>query len=40
MDGYSRMAAFRKIILPQAMTGMAVTAVFCLISAGTNTALR
>jgi multiple sugar transport system permease protein len=33
VDGYSRMAAFRKIILPQAMTGMAVTAVFCLISA-------
>jgi len=33
VDGYSRLAAFRKIILPQAMTGMAVTAVFCLISA-------
>jgi len=33
VDGYSRIAAFRKIILPQAMTGMAVTAVFCLISA-------
>src|SRR5438552_12302071 len=33
VDGYSRVAAFRKIILPQAMTGMAVTAVFCLISA-------
>jgi hypothetical protein len=33
VDGYSRFAAFRKIILPQATTGMAVTAVFCLISA-------
>jgi multiple sugar transport system permease protein len=33
VDGYSRLAAFRRIILPQATTGMAVTAVFCLISA-------
>lgn len=33
VDGYSRLAAFRKIILPHATTGMAVTAVFCLISA-------
>ncbi len=33
VDGYSRIAAFFKIILPQARTGMAVTAVFCLISA-------
>jgi len=33
VDGYSRMAAFFRIILPQARTGMAVTAVFCLISA-------
>jgi len=33
IDGYSRLAAFRTIILPQARTGMAVTAVFCLISA-------
>src|SRR5205085_11295914 len=33
VDGYSRLAAFRKIILPQATTGMAVTAVFCLIRA-------
>jgi multiple sugar transport system permease protein len=33
VDGYSRLAAFRKIIVPQAATGMAVTAVFCLISA-------
>jgi len=33
VDGYSRLAAFRRVILPQASTGMAVTAVFCLISA-------
>lgn len=33
VDGYSRLQAFRKIILPEAATGMAVTAVFCLISA-------
>ena len=33
VDGYSRLAAFRRIIVPQASTGMAVTAVFCLISA-------
>ncbi|MCZ6598980.1 MAG: ABC transporter permease subunit, partial [Planctomycetota bacterium] len=33
VDGYSRLAAFRKVIVPQAATGMAVTAVFCLISA-------
>lgn len=33
VDGYSRMHAFWKIILPQAAPGMAVTAVFCLISA-------
>ena len=33
VDGYSRMAAFWKIIVPQARTGMAATAVFCLISA-------
>jgi multiple sugar transport system permease protein len=33
VDGYSRLAAFWKIVLPQARTGMAVTAVFCLISA-------
>ena len=33
VDGYSRLHAFWKIIIPQAMTGMAVTAVFCLISA-------
>lgn len=33
VDGYSRLAAFRRIILPEASTGMVVTAVFCLISA-------
>ncbi len=33
VDGYSRLDAFRRIIVPQAATGMAVTAVFCLISA-------
>jgi multiple sugar transport system permease protein len=33
VDGYSRMQAFWRIIVPQAAPGMAVTAVFCLISA-------
>ncbi|HEY3233246.1 MAG TPA: carbohydrate ABC transporter permease [Polyangiaceae bacterium] len=33
VDGYSRVQAFFKLIVPQASTGMAVTAVFCLISA-------
>ncbi len=33
IDGYSRWDAFIKIIVPKARTGMAVTAVFCLISA-------
>ncbi len=33
VDGYSRLGAFTRVILPQARTGMAVTAVFCLISA-------
>ena len=33
VDGYSRLQAFRRVVLPQARTGMAVTAVFCLISA-------
>lgn len=32
VDGYSRLAAFFRVIVPQAATGMAVTAVFCLIS--------
>jgi multiple sugar transport system permease protein len=33
VDGYSRFGAFIRVILPEAATGMAVTAVFCLISA-------
>jgi multiple sugar transport system permease protein len=33
VDGYTRLQAFWYIIIPQARTGMAVTAVFCLISA-------
>jgi len=33
VDGYSRLQAFVRIIVPQAAGGMAVTAVFCLISA-------
>lgn len=33
VDGYTRMHAFASIILPRAAPGMAVTAVFCLISA-------
>ncbi len=33
VDGYSRGAIFFRIVLPHARTGMAVTAVFCLISA-------
>jgi len=32
-DGYSRFEAFRKIVLPQAYPGAAVTAVFCMITA-------
>jgi multiple sugar transport system permease protein len=33
VDGYTRMQAFFRVIVPQARAGMAVTAVFCLISA-------
>jgi multiple sugar transport system permease protein len=33
IDGYSRMQAFWKVILPQAVTGIAATAIFCLIFA-------
>ncbi len=33
VDGYTRFQAFRKIILPQATTGIAATAVFCFIFA-------
>ncbi len=31
VDGYSRLQAFRKVVLPQAVTGIAATAIFCLI---------
>jgi len=33
VDGYSRLQAFRKVVLPQCVTGIAATAVFCLIFA-------
>jgi len=33
VDGYSRLHAFVRVVLPEARAGMAVTAVFCLISA-------
>jgi multiple sugar transport system permease protein len=33
VDGYTRMEAFFKIVLPQATTGIAATAVFCFITA-------
>jgi multiple sugar transport system permease protein len=33
VDGYSRMQAFFKIVLPEAVTGIAATAVFCFIIA-------
>lgn len=33
VDGYTRAQAFRRVVLPRAVPGMAVTAVFCLISA-------
>jgi multiple sugar transport system permease protein len=33
IDGYTRLQAFRKVILPQAATGIAATAIFCLIFA-------
>jgi multiple sugar transport system permease protein len=31
VDGYTRLQAFRKVVLPQAVTGIAATAIFCLI---------
>ena len=31
VDGYSRLQAFWKVVLPQATTGIAATAIFCLI---------
>lgn len=33
IDGYSRLQAFFKVVLPQAVTGIAATTVFCLIFA-------
>ncbi len=33
VDGYSRLQAFFKLVIPQALTGIAATAVFCLIFA-------
>jgi multiple sugar transport system permease protein len=33
VDGYSRLHAFVKVVLPQAITGIAATAIFCLIFA-------
>lgn len=33
VDGYTRFQAFVKVVLPQAATGIAATAVFCLITA-------
>ena len=33
VDGYTRMQAFLKIVLPEATTGIAATAVFCFITA-------
>jgi multiple sugar transport system permease protein len=33
VDGYSRLQAFWKVVLPQARTGIAATAIFCLIFA-------
>jgi len=33
VDGYTRMQSFFKIVLPQAATGIAATAVFCFITA-------
>jgi multiple sugar transport system permease protein len=33
IDGYTRLQSFRKVVLPQAATGIAATAIFCLIFA-------
>jgi multiple sugar transport system permease protein len=33
IDGYTRLQAFRRVVLPQATTGIAATAIFCLIFA-------
>ena len=39
VDGYTRMEAFFKIVLPQSATGIAATAVFCFITAWNEYAL-
>jgi multiple sugar transport system permease protein len=31
IDGYTRLQAFRRVVLPQAVTGIAATSIFCLI---------
>ncbi len=33
IDGYTRLQAFRKVVLPQATTGIVATAIFCMIFA-------
>lgn len=33
IDGYSRLQAFFRVVMPQATTGIAATAIFCLIFA-------
>ncbi|NCV59534.1 MAG: carbohydrate ABC transporter permease, partial [Betaproteobacteria bacterium] len=33
VDGYTRLQAFRKVVLPQATTGIIATAIFCMIFA-------
>lgn len=33
IDGYTRLQSFRKVVLPQAATGIAATAIFCIIFA-------
>lgn len=33
VDGYTRMQAFFKVVVPEALTGMAATAVFCFLTA-------
>src|ERR1700694_5678388 len=38
IDGYTRLQAFRKVVLPQAVTGIAATAIFCLIFAWNESA--
>ncbi len=40
IDGYTRLQAFFKVVLPQAATGIAATAIFCLIFAWNEYRLR